>query len=791
MRITRFLSSALLVTTVLGLLPGGAAAAGRSFQDIADPEIAEAAEILRLLGVVDGAGNGNFRPDATLTRAEFCKLAVEVMGRGDDEPAQRSRTIFLDVGPSHWARGYVNLATAITLSGTGEGSETAKDRLMMGVGNGRFEPDRAITFGEAVAILTRLLGYNNSDAATGAHWYDGYLEIASASGLMDGLSLSGGDNISRGQAALLFKNLLFAGMKGSSDGEETYLKSVLNGSVSEDVIILAIDEPKTGTSTVIQTSDNGSYKTDRTSFPDTLIGVRGDLVLDGDKKVLTILPEETDTIRRVSVLGQAEANQVPIAGGGALLIEEDTIVWKNDENGSTSSMAYKDVWTDLYTGTPMVFCYGSDGKIAYIFLPSSSASSDNVMVARSKYNGIFNPFSALIGGDTGYQIYKNGVLAGVEDICQYDVATYDSGSKILNVSDLRLTGLYENASPNPTAPSRITVLGVDFKVLPGAIRDLSAFRPGKEITLLLTNRGEVAGAVDPAVLKSTVVGVVESVGGGTATVKPLTTLYDADGEEIIFKGASSLGESASEKMTGQLVRVSAAKAGQLNLSRIGNSGTSRDLDVAARALGSAKLTENVAMFERVGNSIPQRITFDQLTCDTVPASKILYVNTDSAGNISTIVFQDVTGDQYLYGFAESSVGDYGSGQKATVKVKYGNGSTSDTLICTSAFRYNQPIGIAKSMEKMDGYNKLAGAVVLTESNRISRMSFDMDAKTVLINETVFPISEQVRSYNRTTGYWFEDGMEGVQAARAYAETMTVYYDKEPQDGGKIRLIVVS
>ena len=81
--------------------------------------------------------------------------------------------------------------------------------MTVGAGDGRFYPDRAITFGEAVTILMRVLGYGNSDVAAGASWYDGYVAVARSSGLADGLSLGGGASITRGQAAILFYNLLF------------------------------------------------------------------------------------------------------------------------------------------------------------------------------------------------------------------------------------------------------------------------------------------------------------------------------------------------------------------------------------------------------------------------------------------------------------------------------------------------------------------------------------------------------------------------------------------------------
>lgn len=809
----RLIAALTAVVLMIGLLPVTAAGAvtgtagGSSFTDISDPAVAEAAELLRLLGVVDGTGSGAFNPGGSLTRAEFCKLAVEMMGRGDEEPAQRNRTIFLDVGPNHWARGYVNLASSITLGGSGSGSGSsggegtqaaAGDRLIMGVGNGRFEPDRAITYGEAVAMLVRILGYSSADVVTGVHWYDGYMGVADASGLTKGLSLSGSSGITRGQAALLFANMLYTRIKGGTDDKSIYLIAVLGGSIKENAIVLSIDSP-TGTATTysVVTSD-GTYKTDRTTFPSSLTGVRGDLVLDKQEKVLTIQPEATDTIRRVSVMGQAQANQVPVSGGETLSVALDTVVWKSGEAEATT---YEKVWTNLYTGTPLVFCYGSDGKVAYIYMASSTAASDSVMVARIKPNGTTNPFGQLVAGDKDYQIYKNGVPATVADIRQYDVATYDSGAKILYVSDLRLTGRYENASPNPTAPSRITILGVDLKVLPGAVSDLSAFKPGDDMTLLLTSRGEVAGAVEPAVAKTTVVGVVKEVSASSAKVEPLTTFYDADGQPVVFTGNPGLTEASAKKMEGQLVTVKSSKQnGRIYLSQLPANAVRDSLDVANRTLGSVKLAENVALFERVGNSAPGRITLDQITRATIPSTKILYAAKDSTGKISILVFNDVTGDQYTYGFArytppETSEPDENGHTEqltnATIAVVNSNeGVGLGPLTCGGFFQYNGPIGIAASLETLDGKPKLAGSVSLTSAKKISRASFDMEAGTVTVGDQVFPISKNVISYNKTTGIWFAAGMEGVEAARAYAETLTVYYDQDARNGGKIRMVVV-
>ena len=182
---------------------------------ITDEATAEAAEILRLLGIVSGTGSGNFEPGRTLTRAEFCKMAVEIMGNGDKVAAQMNRTVFADVPSTPWARGYVAVATQGSSSGSGE-SAVSTPGIIRGDATGRFHPDRAITGAEAVTILMRILGYHDANVGVGAVWYDGYFSTARSIGLTDGLTLNPTGSITRGQAAILFENLLFTKSKAAT-----------------------------------------------------------------------------------------------------------------------------------------------------------------------------------------------------------------------------------------------------------------------------------------------------------------------------------------------------------------------------------------------------------------------------------------------------------------------------------------------------------------------------------------------------------------------------------------------
>ena len=101
----------LAVVTAVSLLAVPAAAAGTArFSDVSDANTAVAVETLRLMGVLDGYGDGTFRPNNQLTRAQFCKMAAYAMDGENELGRYRTVTIFPDVKPSHWAASHINMA---------------------------------------------------------------------------------------------------------------------------------------------------------------------------------------------------------------------------------------------------------------------------------------------------------------------------------------------------------------------------------------------------------------------------------------------------------------------------------------------------------------------------------------------------------------------------------------------------------------------------------------------------------------------------------------------------------
>ena len=82
------------------------------FPDVADDaSYAEAVTTLNALGIMCGDDKGEFRPDATITRAEAAAVVIRAKGLEEASNGAKGATAFSDVAADHWATGYINLAS--------------------------------------------------------------------------------------------------------------------------------------------------------------------------------------------------------------------------------------------------------------------------------------------------------------------------------------------------------------------------------------------------------------------------------------------------------------------------------------------------------------------------------------------------------------------------------------------------------------------------------------------------------------------------------------------------------
>lgn len=777
------LLAAALAAGMLVPLPAGAAGTS-SFQDVTDPATAVNADILRLMGVVSGTGGNAFHPNDKLTRAQFCTMAVNFMGLGDQVVLHSTRTIFTDVPSSHWARGYINLAASTMIdpgSGSGSGSSedgnlpTAGTPLIAGVGDGRFLPEQELSYAQAVTILIRVLGYSSDKV--GAVWPDGYLNLAQSIGLTDGVTAGANDTLTRAQAAQLFVNALSC---KTGDGKDYY--TTLGSEAKRDTVLLAVNtETDDGSAMGAVRTSEGTYLPDAEDVaPTALVGRRGVLVLNDQSEIVTFVPDDSTSVT-ISLMDNAEPSYLTAMGGSRYTIAADTPIYTS---GSSEGKAYSESYMTLTAGSRLTL-FTLRGKVTAIYAATAATASDaDAVVVVDRVSSA--DFHRLTGGATGYTVLKNQQPISLSQIQPYDVVTYDSMSNTLLVSDLRLICKYQNPSPSPKAPTSITLLGHTFPVLESAWDFTDQVSAGQQVSLLMTVDGQVAG-----ILPSN--NQTRSTAMGLVTSETTVDLFLPNGGILELKGASS-----KLKNLNQVCTITSSDENTLNASRLSTQRAPGDFDPSAMTVGGYKVAPGVRVYEQFREGAQVAVPLSSLNYGAIPQDQIAGVHKNSSDIVDVIVLNNVTGDAYTYGrmvgkttvTTESVVGDDGT---VTEVEKY---KTTWVLENRNILKFSENAGYAgKSGDLIGavaGKNGLIISIVELSEYQVSPSDFfDRDGRYyVTVKGRTYVVADSVECYKTATKSWFdqEDGMDRLRACLAFSSKLTVYIDPV---GDKVRIVTAN
>ena len=175
--------------------------------DVVGTEYEEAVTKLTGLSILTGYEDGTFRPDGTITRAEFSAIISRVIGlNGKVEEAGKSAG-FTDVAENHWATKYIDLAFS--------------KGIINGYGNGLFGPEDKVTYEQAVKMIVCTLGFVTEATAQGGY-PSGYLAVADAKAITKNTKGEVGAPAPRGLIAQLIYNSLSFVTAGGETGEGNY-----------------------------------------------------------------------------------------------------------------------------------------------------------------------------------------------------------------------------------------------------------------------------------------------------------------------------------------------------------------------------------------------------------------------------------------------------------------------------------------------------------------------------------------------------------------------------------------
>lgn len=768
----RFIS--LCLTLALAAAPAGAV-----FSDISSGSLQQTASVLNSLGIMQGTGNSRFEPGRSLTRAEFCKLAVTAMGIDDASP-YASYTIFPDVHASHWAARYVNAAL--------RHPEFKDNYIIRGYADGTFGPDKPLTYGEVCTMLLRMLGYKESDI--GPFWPADYIAQANALGLTRGVSLRDAKTpVTRGDAATMLLNTLGTATYANGTESEPLISKVSSSTVKNCILLETGETDSSLASDEALFFENGTLGTARkTAGPldRSLIGVYGTLVIGkkGENVAVGVVPDTASRQETYKVTSAAADRIVTETGTfrpdrTTPTYISDTTQTGNSEKGLTP---LSEVWSSILPGDTLNAYYNEYGTLTLLaVLPNTSTVSANTFVY-----GLAT--SANIPAE--YKIVKNGAIIDRSGLKKYDVVTLDAAKKQALVSDTRLSGRYKAGTPTVSYPQKVELYGNSYSISDNAAAFFKDIKLKDYITLLFDANGNVAAAFPRSTVSADMQGIVTHIDGEKATVTLTNGLTLRDMEIDKLEKPTAL--------MGRLVSVSTNGDKAVLVKRSLSGKASGEWSIADARLGTKTVSPRVNVYEEVISGAPlSRIALSDIALAKVPSSDIRYTVTDSAGTITNIILGDVTGESWLYGIGygerikdpTSDDPDHYSEERVVLR-HWADGKEEKSpfkVLSLPSGLSGGPVAVPKGYSTDENVvNTSLDIKKLKLIDTVERTAFD-GTSGVRTKDGYYAIADSLGIYDSEN----REFVPSLQSAKSNYTRFALYANDTAEDGGKIRIITVT
>ncbi len=553
----RALSLLLSSAMVLGMVVMGGSAAG--YQDVdASNDNQEAIEVLQAVGIMAGDENGNFNPDASVTRNEMAVVMAHLLNL--DYDYYRGVNTFTDV--PDWAAPYVAACVA--------------EGVTAGIGNGLYGGDQEITAAQASLMIMKALGYFQYQEDFGSDWQVATIRQASYIDLFDNINANAESALTRGQVAQLVLNGLEADMvyftgdvgiqigdvtvgykaeytvKSSSDDKyNTLVGGATDIDESDKYIIQLGEELYNGNLTKDSTTDEFGRPSTTWSYNKTEIGtyaVKNDLVATYTEKVA-----KSDVYSAVGKsvyddLCDGESNLTVYFDGVKTNVAANDIdsYIEKDNSGKVNNTGNGDL-TEVYVD--------SDHNVTivtirtYVFQASSDYDSKKETVSlttdSTKYDTSITLADKTLDADD---------FPAIKDFNADDYVLVTATKNSSGKYDVQSVALAEKVTEEVTGykyDSSVTTSSATYSYNAGtsAIKTTS-YNVGKPATLVLDSYGYVI-AVDEAVVLSDYVYIKEfaNPNGLTTSAKAVAYAIFSDGtyDEITVKEAYDKTEDVQEK----------------------------------------------------------------------------------------------------------------------------------------------------------------------------------------------------------------------------------------------------
>ena len=170
-----------------------------AFKDADKIDYKEAVDVMNAVGVFVGDEKGNFNAKENLTREQAAKIIAYLELGSKAADALAGGATFTDVASTRWSAGFVGYC--------------AQAGVVTGVGNSKFDPAGQLTALQFGKMLLVELGYDaKAEGMVGTDWAINTSKLMAGTKLMDGISGSVNQVLTREKAAQMCLNALEAPM---------------------------------------------------------------------------------------------------------------------------------------------------------------------------------------------------------------------------------------------------------------------------------------------------------------------------------------------------------------------------------------------------------------------------------------------------------------------------------------------------------------------------------------------------------------------------------------------------
>lgn len=777
----KFISLVLGLAMALSLMPSAFAA----YTDVADyADYYMPALRLQDLGIISGYSDGSFRPGNTITRAEFTKIVVCMMDKETEARASMSTSGFFDVPQGSWSAPYINYAV--------------QKEILSGYSDGSFGPDRTISYAEAVTILLRTLGYQESEV--GYFWPSNYVNAAASLGMSAGLSYAPETPLTRAAAAILTDRALFTKPSAVSYANcDTYLET-LGYSVLDDALVL--DRDKTSDNVTVL-AGNLKINSAQTYIAKTQLSTEtGEMykyaVVDKDGYLAAVLPYDgtEKNSKEEAVVNRVSGNTIEYTTvdgrKGSYRADDSFIVYYDN-----SRMTFSTAKNNIENGADIAF-YGQSYGAWNIAVVGNMGDVDPVLASHNYTNSDTLLEGATIN-KTNLTVYRDGKAATLSDIKANDAVYYNTKTNTMDVYSKKITGIYYDAIPSKAYVESVTVGGKTYNIGYSAATNRlnassGAFDIGDKVTLILGKNDEVVFATDNSgTIDYFEYGVVISSYQRTATsgenigsTEFVTEMFMTDGEihEIVT-------DKLYKDNSGDFMKInySSKTASLIQLGLSDASSYAGEIDIDKRTIGKKYVLKDAAIIQRVSDDDAvtaecELLDFDKLTSKSIDQYQIINAVTANAFGDIAILYVKNLESTYKYGVITGFIKD-NEGETNGYKI-FADGVSGQYQL-SGAGRINTSIGAGVGFRVQNGgLTKIVSLSKLDSAGDIKAV----EGSRIMLGSNIYEMAAQVEIVDITSNTNTRSLSIDELADLSNISSVTLYSDKSASNGGIVRLITV-